>query len=374
MYSSGRFACVYRIKGNKNEAIEKARDLCIEQTVEFPPELIKDAQIRDVIIGKVESCVKSGEGFYSATISYADETAGEEITQLLNVAFGNTSLKPGIRLERIILSHGLGRLYPGPRFGIAGIRKLTRIPNRPLIASALKPMGLDSLSLSELAYAFAKSGINIIKDDHGLANQGFSQFRERALLCARAVARANKETGGNALYAPNVTADGNEVIARALFAKKAGAQALVISPGLAGFHAIKLLREDNRIALPILFHPAFLGSYALAKDGGISHYALFGQIPRLSGADAAIFPNFGGRFSFSSRECEDVVRGAKDEMGKMARMFPMPAGGIALAGIKKLVKFYGDDTIFLVGGGLFSHDPDLAKSIGHFKSLIQGKD
>lgn len=53
--------------------------------------------------------------------------------------------------------------------------------------------------------------------------------------------------------------------------------------------------------------PLFLGSYVTGRNSGISHSALFGQITRLARADAVIYPNFGGRFSFNRKECESIV-------------------------------------------------------------------
>jgi hypothetical protein len=39
------------------------------------------------------------------------------------------------------------------------------------VMTALKPMGSTTAELAKMAYDFAKGGIDIIKDDHGLADQ-----------------------------------------------------------------------------------------------------------------------------------------------------------------------------------------------------------
>ena len=72
--------------------------------------------------------------------------------------------------------------------------------------TALKPMGTPSEKLAEMAYAFAKGGIDIIKDDHGLANQRYAPYEERVRACAAAVKRANAETGRRCIYAPCINA------------------------------------------------------------------------------------------------------------------------------------------------------------------------
>ncbi|MCY2924911.1 MAG: RuBisCO large subunit C-terminal-like domain-containing protein, partial [Planctomycetota bacterium] len=202
--SGERFVVEYRLAGPADEAHAKARDICLEQTVEFPDELVPDGAIRDHIVGQIESLAPAGQASL-ARISYAVETAGGELCQLLNVIFGNTSIKPGVRVQSLSLSPGLLAAFQGPRFGREGLRQRADAAGRPLLCSALKPMGLSAADLAELAYRFALGGLDMIKDDHGLADQSFSPFEERITLCAAAVARANKETGGHCDYYPNVT-------------------------------------------------------------------------------------------------------------------------------------------------------------------------
>jgi ribulose-bisphosphate carboxylase large chain len=55
--SGERFKVIYRLKGSEKEARSKAEDICIEQTIEFPAELVKGGDIRDHIFGRIESCV-----------------------------------------------------------------------------------------------------------------------------------------------------------------------------------------------------------------------------------------------------------------------------------------------------------------------------
>lgn len=368
MPSSKRFTVDYSITGTKKEAADKAFDICVEQTIEFPYSLVTDKYIKNTIVGRVEAIKKSGKK-HLVTISYANETAGTELTQFLNVVFGNTSIKPGIRVEHMSPPAGLMKKLKGPRFGIDGIRKLTNVYNRPLLCSALKPMGTSIKDLAELAYKFALGGIDIIKDDHGLANQTFSPFENRIEAVCKAVNKANKETGFKTLYAPNITADGLETIKRAKFAKKAGAKSLIISPGLAGFETMRLIAEDDSIGLPLFYHPAFHGSYVINPDSGISHYAFFGQLTRMCGADAAIFPNFGGRFSFSEYECANITAGCRDSFGKLKPILPGPGGGMTMDRIPYMKNFYGDDAVFLMGGGLFASGKDITENCRKFKRL-----
>ena len=192
-----RFSVEYLLKGSEQEALEKAQDICVEQTIEFPKDLVTNQLILDYIIGKIESFEKVEKG-YLAKISFAVEITSFEFTQLLNVIFGNISIKPGIKVQKINLPDSFLNNFKGPKFGRDGIRKLLGVYDRPLLFTALKPMGLSAKELGELAYKFALGGIDIIKDDHGLTNQIFAPFEERVKYCVEGVEKANKETGSNA--------------------------------------------------------------------------------------------------------------------------------------------------------------------------------
>ncbi|HYF92091.1 MAG TPA: RuBisCO large subunit C-terminal-like domain-containing protein [Symbiobacteriaceae bacterium] len=371
--SGERFTVLYGIRAaTEAEALARANDIAVEQTVEFPEELTPPGDIRHQVVGRIESCRPLGEERYGVSISYAVETAGNDLPQLLNVIFGNSSIKPGLRVERLEFPPGLLARYRGPRFGRAGLRELLGVFDRPLLCTALKPMGLSPADLADLSYKCALGGIDIIKDDHGLADQPFAPFWERVQRCAEAVDRANRETGRRSIYMPNVTAQADRILEAARFARQVGAGGLLISPGLTGLDAMRQLADDDQIALPVMSHPALLGSFVVNPDSGISHYALFGQLARLAGADATIYPNWGGRFSFSKPECQAIADGTAVPMGGIRPVFPTPGGGMTLERIPELLEVYGREVIFLVGGGLFRQGPDLVENCRYFLKLIGG--
>lgn len=367
--SGDRFNVVYRLTGDETEAHTKAREICVEQTVEFPADLLPPGDIRDSILGRIESLAATGPDSWEASISYAVETTGVELLQLVNVMFGNSSIKPGIRVERLDLPDSLLRAFKGPRFGREGLRRLLGADRRPLLSTALKPMGLSARDFGEIAYRFALGGLDIVKDDHGLSDQSFAPFRERVQLVVEGVERANRETGGKCIYAPMIAGPADGIVDRALFARQAGATALLVAPGLVGIDTMRVLADDDRIGLPILSHPAFQGSYVMSPDSGVSHYALFGQINRLAGADAAIFPNFGGRFSFTLGECRSIVDAASEAMGHIKPAFALPAGGMSLERVPDMVNTYGCDVILLIGGGLYRGD--LVENCRRFRTLVE---
>ena len=370
-----RWRVTYHLTGGATEARHKAEDICIEQTVEFPADLIpRDSYIRREIFGRVERFVPApaGDG-YLATISFSSLVAGSELTQFINVIFGNISLKPGIRLVDLALPETMLARFAGPRLGRDGLRDLLNAHGRPILCTALKPMGLSAGELADLAYHFARGGVDIIKDDHGLADQPFAPFEARVAKCAAAVAKANRETGHHAIYMPNVTAPADQLLSRARFAREAGAGGLLIAPGLTGFDAMRRLAEDDAVALPIMAHPAFLGSFVTSRENGIAHGLLFGTLMRLAGADSSVFPNYGGRFSFSREECAEIAAATATPLAGIKPIFPAPGGGMTLERLPDLRALYGSEVILLIGGALHRPGPDLEANARLFCAEARGK-
>lgn len=369
--SGERFTVVYRLTGDEATALAKAQAICVEQTIEFPAELVTGGDIRDHILGRIEDLGQLDANHYQAAISYAVETSGFELTQLVNVMLGNSSLQPGIRVERLELPAGLLRAFRGPRFGRAGWRVRLGVTERPLLCTALKPLGLSAQALAELAYQFALGGIDMVKDDHSLADQSFAPYRERVARCAEAVQQANSRSGGGCVYIPNVTAPADQVLERAYQAKEASAGGLLVAPGLVGLDTMRQLADDDGLALPILSHPAFQGNFVTHPDSGIAHEVIFGQLLRLAGAEASIFPNYGGRFAFSRGACQRIAAGTAAPMGHIAPIFPAPGGGMSLARIAEMLQTYGRDVILLIGGALHKRGPDLVENCRHFRRLAE---
>jgi ribulose-bisphosphate carboxylase large chain len=169
--SGERIDAHYVLTCDASDVAARARAICVEQTVEFPEALISRDDIRRQIIGEVAEITSADHGHFAVHIRYPVEAAGAELTQLINLLFGNVSLEPGVRLVSVELPPVLAGRWRGPRLGIRGLRRLLGIDDRPLLCTALKPMGLSPVELADLAYRLALGGIHLIKDDHGLADQ-----------------------------------------------------------------------------------------------------------------------------------------------------------------------------------------------------------
>ena len=361
-----RLRVTYHLACSSRLAAAKARDIAFEQTVELPADAVPPG-VAAHFAGRVESVDTLGRGRSRAVISFDPGAVCGDLPQLLNLLFGNISLKAGILIAGLEWPDELLTALRGPLLGIAGLRELTGARGRPLLCTALKPLGRSAPELAQLAYGFARAGIDLIKDDHSLADQTTAPFRERVERCSEAVARANGETGRNALYFPNVTSGPPEIVERANAARRAGCRGVVVNALPAGLGAVGAIAAATGLA--IMSHPSLAGAF-FHPDHGIAPEVLLGDLFRVAGSDAVIYPNIGGRFTFSEATCAAINARLRGPLGPVSPSFPVPAGGIDAARVPHWIEQYGADTIFLIGGSLYAQ-PDPATAAKRLVAAVR---
>lgn len=364
------FEVTYHLTPGTEESVEeKAEKICLEQSAELPRRILT-GDISTRITGKVVDLKQLRETLYEAHIAWPLDNV-DDISQFLNVLYGNISLQTGIRIIDAQWSKLAGRLFKGPRYGIGHLRKRFRAGDRPLSATALKPMGLSAGELAARCYEFASGGIDIIKDDHGLTNQSYAPFEERVKACVEAVHRAgdSSDRRSRSRYFPNITAFAEESIKRYEKAASLRADGVLLCPHITGLETMHRLVQMD-IDLPIIAHPAFSGALTTTPERGLSPDFLYGQLWRALGADFVIYPNTGGRFSYTRGQCEAINRSARTDRLPFHSSFPMPAGGIQLDEISHWKTAYGDDTVFLLGGSLYEYPGGLQAAAAKLRKQL----
>lgn len=342
-FHMNRMQVVYRVAGSAGEIEARARAIAVEQSIEMPPHAVRNHRVSAEVLGRVEEIVADGPDHFLVTISLALETTGFEAGQMMNMLFGNSSLHPDLTLLDVDLEAQAASRFGGPRFGLDGLRRLVGAGKRPLTCTALKPQGSTVEELADLAGQFAEAGIDIIKDDHGLADQHSTPFAQRVAAVQKAVDAANRASGHKTLYAPSLTGGPARQRKQLTVARELGVGALLIAPMISGCGALQELADEG---VPILAHPALAGA------ARISPTLLLGKLFRLFGADAVVYPNHGGRFSFAPALCRDIARTARTAWAGLASSVPVPAGGMHPDRVEELVEFYGRDVMLLIGGAL----------------------
>jgi ribulose-bisphosphate carboxylase large chain len=359
-----RIRATYRLRTAAADVAAVAQALALEQSVEVPMDVVRDAFVAQHIVAQVASTQDRGDGTHAAVVELATATTGCDAAQTLNMLFGNSSLHDHVELIDVDFPDDFLAHFPGPRFGIGGIRDLAGVHGRPLTCAALKPQGLPVQRLAQLCYELASAGIDVIKDDHGLADQAYAPFAARVAGCMRAIDQAARASGHRAVYAPSVVGAPRKLIEQLDIARAEGVRMLLLAPALLGMPVFAELVAE-RIDVPVLAHPAYGGAVRVAPP------LLLGKLFRLLGADAVIFPNFAGRFAYSERTCRDIANAARAPWSSLRPVLPVPAGGLSVERVPEVIRFYGEDTMLLIGGSLLLAGERLPERTRAFVDLVR---
>lgn len=354
-----RFTVTYRVRAEAASIEPRAQSIAVEQSVEMPVSAIAEPEILRDIVGQVEAIDPRGADVFDVRIGLATATSGLDAGQFLNMAFGNTSLHDDVTLQDIEIPAEMVATFGGPRHGIDALRQRCGATGRAFTCSALKPQGVPSTRLAKLAAQFARGGIDFIKDDHGLADQSYSPFAERVAAIARAIAA----TGQATRYVPSLSGDLDRMRRQIETARSVGIDTVMIAPMLAGWSNVQaLIRQCTDIAF--FAHPTMGGAARIAPE------LLIGKLFRVIGADAVIFPNYGGRFGYTPDTCRRLADQARAPWVGIRPSVPVPAGGMTLDRVPELLDFYGPDAMLLIGGSLLAARERLTEETAAFTTAV----
>jgi ribulose-bisphosphate carboxylase large chain len=352
-------SAVYHMRCDARTIEARAKAIAVEQSVEMPVEAIDDDFVLGEILGQVEAITELESGLFEVRIALNAETVGDA-GQLLNMLFGNSSLHADVVLQDFVLPSDLEASFGGPRHGLAGLRARVGAGKRALTCSALKPQGLPLPRLGELARRFAEGGVDYIKDDHGFADQAYAPFAERVATVVKALAAS----GARTVYIPSLCGDLDTMRRQVAIAADLGISAAMVAPMVAGVANFHRLVHD---------HPgfAFFAHPSLAGAARIAPAPLFGKVFRALGADALVFPNYGGRFGYTKQTCALIARYACEPRNDLAAAMPVPAGGLTRDRVPELLDFYGADVMLLIGGALLATREKLSEAAAAFVAAVE---
>ncbi|ALA71225.1 2,3-diketo-5-methylthiopentyl-1-phosphate enolase [Geobacillus stearothermophilus 10] len=304
-------------------------------------------------------------------IAYPTVNFSADLPVLLVTTFGKLSLDGEVRLLDLEFPDEWKRQFPGPRFGIAGIREKVGVHNRPLLMSIFKGMiGRDLAYLTSELKKQALGGVDLVKDDEILFDSELLPFEKRITEGKTALQEVYEQTGKRTLYAVNLTGKTFALKDKAKRAAELGADVLLFNVFAYGLDVLQALREDEEIAVPIMAHPAFSGAVTPSEFYGVAPSLWLGKLLRLAGADFVLFPSPYGSVALEREQALGIARALTDDQEPFARAFPVPSAGIHPGLVPLLVRDFGLDSIVNAGGGIHGH-PDGAIGGGRaFRAAI----
>ncbi|WP_017378616.1 2,3-diketo-5-methylthiopentyl-1-phosphate enolase [Paenisporosarcina sp. TG-14] len=303
-------------------------------------------------------------------ISYPSANFTSDIPAILATVFGKLSLDGKVKLLDLEFGKKLESNFPGPKFGIEGIRTILNVHERPLVMSIFKGViGRDIDYLVAQLREQALGGVDLVKDDEILFENHHTPFEKRITRGRKVLQQVYEETGHKTLYAINLTGRTSELRGKAKRASELGADALLFNVHTYGLDVLQELAEDKEIQLPIMAHPAFSGAFTSSAFYGVSNPLLLGKLTRYLGADLSLFPSPYGSVALE----KDVALAIAEELTKettFKRTFPVPSAGIHPGLVPLLVQDYGIDCVINAGGGVHGHPSGAAGGGRAFRQAI----
>lgn len=306
------------------------------------------------------------------TVRYPVINFTRDIPSLLTGVFGKLSMDGKIKLIDIHVPPSFLQAFPGPKYGIEGIRERLGAYGRPLLMSIFKScLGLPLEDLKVQFRAQALGGVDLVKDDEIFFADEQAPFLER-IRAFKAIAQETEEkTGKPVLYAVNLTGPVQELPERAKRAVETGADCLLFNVLAYGFDALHSLARDPDVRVPIMAHPALAGAFYPSPDYGIAAPLLLGKLMRLAGADLVLFPSPYGSVALDRSEALRLAAHLVEEDAALKRSFPVPSAGIHPGLVPRLFADFGVDHVVNAGGGIHGHPGGATDGARAFVAAIE---
>ncbi len=358
--------CEYSVEPNKVSVKEAAQEIAAESSIgtwtdvcTLTPKIAR--RLRPAVFEIKNNAVK---------ISYPVELFEKgNIPEMLSSVAGNIfgmKIVKNLRLEDISLPESLVRSFPGPRFGIEGIRRTLKVRHRPLVGTIIKPkVGLNEKQHAKVAYDAWLGGCDIVKDDENLTSQGFNSFEKRIRETLRLRDKAEAETGERKAYMANVTAETLEMLRRAKFIRKQGGEYAMIDIVTSGWAALQTLRNQD-LGLIIHAHRAGHAAFTRGKTG--VSMLVIAKLARLAGVDQLHIGTASvGKMESSAEEVMDIEEGIESSFVNEKRrvleqswhgmkpVLAVASGGLHPGLIPDVIAKMGMNIVLQFGGGIHGH-------------------
>ena len=275
------------------------------------------------------------------------------LSSIAGNVFGLKALK-NLRLLDIEFPKQLLNSFKGPAFGIAGIRKLLKVPKRPLVGTIIKPkLGLETKDHAKVAYEAWFGGCDVVKDDENLSSQEFNPFEERLIQTLEKRDKAQEETNERKVYMINITAETDTMLKRAQSVVDQGGEYVMVDILTCGWSALQTLRDQN---LKLVIHAHRAGHAAFTKNPkhGIAMKPI-AIAARVIGVDQLHVGTVVGKMSETKDEVIENIAACKAELAGLKSVLPVASGGLHPRLVPALMETFGNDFVIQAGGGIHGH-------------------
>jgi ribulose-bisphosphate carboxylase large chain len=289
-------------------------------------------------------------------VSWPLENFGFNLPVLVSTVQGNLyelSQFSGLKLMDLELPPSFAQHFRGPKFGVAGCRKLTRVEDRPLIGTIIKPsIGLTPQQTAELVKTLVEAGIDFIKDDELMSNPPHSPFDERVDAVMHVINGHADRTGKKVMYAFNISDEIDAMQRHYEKIVRSGGTCAMISLNSVGLAGVKKMCEVGVLAI----HGHRNGWGALNRHPWLGiEFPAYQKLWRLAGVDQIHVNGIANKFWESD---DSVLRSVESCLKPLCGKTVLPVvssgqwGGQAPETFRRTRTI---DLLYLAGGGILAH-------------------
>ena len=305
---------------------------------------------------------KSAAAFHRAevTVSWSVENFGHNLPTLVSTVCGNLyELREfsGLKLLDLELPPSFAERFRGPRFGVAGTRRLVGRAEGPLVGTIIKPsVGLTPEQTAALVAELARAGADFVKDDELMANPPHSPLKERVSAVMRVIREAAERTGKKVMYAFNISYEVDAMLQHYECVRDAGGTAVMMSLNSVGLSGVKRVCDEGALAV----HGHRNGWGALNRHPllGIDFRA-YQKMWRLAGVDHLHVNGIANKFWEGDDSVVASIKACLTPLfggGRDDRALPVVSSGQTGLQAPETYRRTGTvDLLYMAGGGIMAH-------------------
>ena len=250
--------------------------------------------------------------------------------------------------------------FLGPKFGIKGIRKFTKVYQKPLLGGIIKPkIGITPEILLEMVKQMVEGCVNFIKEDEIMSNPSICPIEKRVPLIM------NYLKDKNVIYSVCINSDASHILKRAKLVYQLGGNSIHMN-FWSGLGTYKSLRE---LDLPLFIHFQKSGDKILTGKGHDYHinWSVICHFAGLMGVDFIHAGMWGGYMGDNESELKNTLS-VLYEHGVM----PALSCGMHPGLIKAINRRFGVDYMANVGGAIHGHPAGTTAGTTAMRQAIDG--
>jgi ribulose-bisphosphate carboxylase large chain len=298
------------------------------------------------------------------TVSWPLENFGCNLPALVSTIQGNLyelAQFSGLKLLDFDVPAAFAAHFRGPKFGVAGTRRLTGVERRPLIGTIIKPsVGLTPEQTAEMVRTLVEAGIDFIKDDELMADPPHAPFDARVDAIMRVINAHADRTGKKVMYAFNLSDELDPMLRHYEKIVAAGGTAAMVSVNSVGLSATKKICDLGQLAI----HGHRNGWGMLNRHPLLGmEFSAYQKLWRLAGVDQLHVNGIANKFWESD---DSVVRSIEACLKPLLGSAILPVvssgqwGGQAPETYRRTKT---TDLLYLAGGGIMAHPDGAAAGV-----------